>query len=96
MLARVKLALMLSTTDFDTELNGLISAAVKDLNVAGVEGLVITTDTADDLVIRAIITYVCYQFELIHGDQNRAKNLKVSYDEQKAQLSMSTGYTVLS
>ena len=96
MLARVKLALMLSTTDFDTELNGLISAAVKDLNVAGVEGLVITTDTADDLVIRAIITYVCYQFELIHGDQNRAKNLKVSYDEQKAQLSMSTGYTVWS
>lgn len=96
MLARVKLALMLSTTDFDTELNGLISAAVKDLNVAGVDGLVITTDTADDLVIRAIITYVCYQFELIHGDQNRAKNLKVSYDEQKAQLSMSTGYTVWS
>lgn len=96
MLARVKLALMLSTTDFDTELNGLISAAVKDLNVAGVEGLVVTTDTADDLVIRAIITYVCYQFELIHGDQNRAKNLKVSYDEQKAQLSMSTGYTVWS
>lgn len=96
MLARVKLALMLSTTDFDTELNGLISAAVKDLNVAGVEGLVVTTDTADDLVIRAIITYVCYQFELIHGDQNRANNLKLSYDEQKAQLSMSTGYTVWS
>lgn len=96
MLARVKLALMLSTTDFDTELNGLISSAVKDLNVADVEGAVISTDTTDDLVIRAIITYVCYQFELIHGDQNRAKNLKASYDEQKAQLSMSTGYTVWS
>ena len=96
MLARVKLALMLSTTDFDTELTGLIQAAIKDLNIAGVEGTTVTTDTSDDIVIRAIVTYVCYQFELIHRDQNRAKNLKVSYDEQKAQLSMSTGYTVWS
>ena len=96
MLARVKLALMLSTTDFDTELTGLIQAAIKDLNIAGVEGTTVTTDTSDDIVIRAIVTYVCYQIELIHGDQNRAKNLKVSYDEQKAQLSMSTGYTVWS
>lgn len=96
MLARVKLALMLSTSDFDTELTGLISAAVKDLNIAGVDGLTVTTDSTDDIVIRAIITYCCYQFELVYGDQNRAKNLKASYDEQKAQLSMSTGYTVWS
>lgn len=94
MLARIKLALMLSTNDFDTELVGLIKAAVEDLGIAGVEGLTVTTDSTDEIVIRAVITYVCYQFELIYGDQNRAKNLKASYDEQKAQLSMSTGYTV--
>ena len=94
MLARIKLALMLSTNDFDTELVGLIKAAVEDLGIAGVEGLTVTTDSSDEIVIRAVITYVCYQFELIYGDQNRAKNLKTSYDEQKAQLSMSTGYTV--
>lgn len=94
MLSRVKLALMLSTDEFDTELNGLIQAAVKDLNIAGVDGLTITTSTNDEIVIRAIVTYCCYQFELVYGDQNRAKNLKMSYDEQKAQLSMSTGYTV--
>ena len=94
MLARIKLALMLSTSDFDTELVGLIKAAVEDLGIAGVEGLTVTTDSSDEIVIRAVITYVCYQFELIYGDQNRAKNLKTSYDEQKAQLSMSTGYTV--
>jgi hypothetical protein len=96
MLARVKLALMLSTSDFDNELNGLISSAIKDLNIAGVNGDPVTEQTTDEIVIRAIITYVCYQFELLYGDQNRAKNLKVSYDEQKAQLSMSTGYTVWS
>ena len=93
MLSRVKLALMLSTDEFDTELNGLIQAAVKDLNIAGVDGLTITTSTNDEIVIRAIVTYCCYQFELVYGDQNRAKNLKTAYDEQKAQLSMSTGYT---
>ena len=93
MLARIKLALMLSTNDFDTELVGLIKAAVEDLGIAGVEGLTVTTDSTDEIVIRAVITYVCYQFELIYGDQNRAKNLKTAYDEQKAQLSMSTGYT---
>lgn len=94
MLARIKLALMLSTNDFDTELVGLIKAAVEDLGIAGVEGLTVSTDSTDEIVIRAVITYVCYQFELVYGDQNRAKNLKASYDEQKAQLSMSTGYTV--
>lgn len=94
MLARIKLALMLSTDEFDTELVGLIKAAVADLGIAGVEGLTVSTDSTDEIIIRAVITYVCYQFELVYGDQNRAKNLKTSYDEQKAQLSMSTGYTV--
>ena len=94
MLARIKVAMMLSTEEFDTELVGLIKAAVADLGIAGVEGLTVSTDSTDEIVIRAVITYVCYQFELVYGDQNRAKNLKTSYDEQKAQLSMSTGYTV--
>lgn len=93
MLARIKLALMLSTDEFDTELVGLIKAAVEDLGIAGVEGLTVTTDSTDEIVIRAVITYVCYQFELVYGDQNRAKNLKTSYDEQKAQLGMTTNYT---
>ena len=93
MLARIKLALMLSTDQFDTELVGLIKAAVEDLGIAGVEGVTVTTDSTDEIVIRAVITYVCYQFELVYGDQNRAKNLKTSYDEQKAQLGMTTNYT---
>lgn len=93
MLTRVKLALMLSTDDFDTELAGLIDAAVKDLGIAGVDGLTVTTSSTDEIVIRAIITYCCYQFELVYGDQNRANNLKKSYDEQKSQLSMADNYT---
>lgn len=94
MLDRVKLALLISDNDFDTELTGLISAACKDLGIAGVEGLTVTTSSTDDIIIRAIITYCGYQFELMHGSLDRSAAFKKSYDEQKAQLGMATGYTV--
>ena len=94
MLNRVKLALLISDNDFDNELNELINAAAKDLGIGGVEGLTVTTSTNDAIVIRAIITYCGYQFELMHGSLDRSNAFKKSYDEQKAQLSMSTGYTV--
>ena len=96
MLDRVKLALLISEDDFDSELNDLIEAAAKDLGVAGVDALVISTDTNDALIIRAIITYCGYQFELMHGSLDRSTAYKKSYDEQKAQMGMSTGYTTWS
>ena len=94
MLNRVKLALLISSTDFDTELATLIGAACKDLGIAGVEGLTVNTFSNDDIVIRAIISYCGYQFELMHGTLDRSEAFKRSYDEQKAQLGMATNYTV--
>lgn len=96
MLERVKLALLISEDDFDTELADLIDAAAKDLGIAGVDALVISTDTNDALIIRAIITYCGYQFELMHGSLDRSTAFKKSYDEQKAQMGMATGYTTWS
>lgn len=96
MLDRVKLALLISEDDFDTELSNDIEAATRDLGIAGVEGLTVSTDTNDAIVIQAIITYCAYQFELMHGSLDRSAAYKKSYDEQKAQLGMSTGYTVWS
>ena len=96
MLERVKLALLITDNDFDNELNNLILAAAKDLGIAGVDGLVISTSTDDALIIQAIITYCGYQFEVMHGSLDRSKAFKKSYDEQKAQLSMATGYTTWS
>lgn len=93
MLERVKLALLITGNTFDTELNSLISAAVKDLGIAGVEGLTVSTDSTDAIVIQAIITYCGYHFELLHGEESRSDRFKRAYDEQKAQLSMSTNYT---
>lgn len=94
MLERVKLALLISENDFDSELMDDINAAAKDLGIAGVEGLTVSTDSDDALVIRAIITYCGYQFELMHGSLDRSEAFKKSYDEQKAQMGMATSYTV--
>ena len=85
MLAKVKLALRISTNTFDTELTDLIEAAKLDLGVAGV----VVPATLDELVSRAIITYCKMSFGLPE-DYDR---LNRSYDEQKAQLSNASGYT---
>lgn len=93
MLNKVKEALQISVTNFDDELTDFIDAGVIDLNIAGVEGETVSTTTTDAIAQRALITYVAYQFEQLHGALDRADRLKASYDEQKAQLSMHTGYT---
>lgn len=94
MLDRVKLALLISSEDFDGELEDLIGGAVLDLNIAGVDDETTVSDNpTDKLVIRAIISYCGYHFELVHGTLDRADAFKKSYDEQKAQLGMATNYT---
>ena len=90
MLEKVKLALRITTTSFDSELQDLIDAAKVDLGIAGVL-IPVTTDSNLDVIIqKAIITYCKLNF----GEPDEYDRLKRSYDEQKAQLSMATGYTV--
>lgn len=96
MLERVKIALLITEDDFDDELKTSIEAAAQDLGVAGVEGDTVNVNTEDALVIRAITTYCGYQFELMHGSLDRSAAYKKSYDEQKAQMGMSTNYTIWS
>ena len=86
MLDKVKTALRIKTNAFDTELTDLINAAKTDLGIAGV----IVPDEVDAIVTRAIITFCKLSFGLPE-DYDR---LKKSYDEQKAQMSTATGYTV--
>ena len=85
MLQKVKMALRISTDAFDDELNDLINAAVLDLDIAGVD----SDHGVDGIITRAIITYCKCNF----GQPDEYDRLKASYDEQKAQLSMATGYT---
>jgi hypothetical protein len=85
MLEKVKMALRITTNAYDDELNDLISAAQTDLGIAGV----VLPETLDAICQRAIITYCKLHF----GEPDDYDRLKASYDEQKAQLSMATGYT---
>ena len=93
MIDKVREALQITSTASNSELQDLIDASIIDLNIAGVEGDTVTTSSTDPIAQRAIITYVAYQFEQLHGSLDRAEKLKASYDEQKTQLSMHTGYT---
>lgn len=86
MLKKVKTALRITTTAYDEELTDLIEASKLDLGIAGVK---IPADI-DQLVTRAIITYCKMSF----GLPEDYDKLKQSYDEQKAQMSNATGYTV--
>ena len=84
-LDKVKMALRITTTAYDSELTDLIEAAKLDMGIAGV----LLPSSLDELCDRAIITYCKMHF----GLPEDADRLKRSYDEQKAQLVTATGYT---
>ena len=79
-----KMALRVTTNAYDTEITNYIEAAKLDLGIAGVE-----TTVADNLVNTAVMTYVRMHF----GAPSNYDKLKASYDEQKAQMMMASGYT---
>lgn len=85
MLEKVKLALRITTDAFDGEIQDLIDAALADLGIAGVT----TITETDPLIIRAVTTFCRANF----GQPDDYDKLKYSYDEQKAQLQVATGYT---
>lgn len=86
-LTAVKTALRVTTNAFDDEITGLINAALLDMGLAGIT---VSTTTTDALVLRAVTTYCRLNF----GSPDDYDRLKASYDEQKAQMGMATGYTV--
>lgn len=85
LIAAAKMARRITTTAFDTQIGSLLDAALLDMGVAGVE----VPSELDALVQQAAITYFLMHF----GEPANYDRLKRSYDEQKAQLSMATGYT---
>ena len=85
MIQAAKLAARIKTMTFDDQIYALLNAALLDLGVAGVE----VPETVDALVQQAAVTYFLMNF----GQPDEYDRLKRSYDEQKAQLSMCTGYT---
>ena len=84
MIEKIKLARRIRTGAFDDEIRDLIEEAVADLGVAGVQGAL-----DNPLIRRAVRTFCLLNF----GQPENYDKLKSAYDEQKAQLSMRTGYT---
>lgn len=86
----VKISLRVTTNAYDSEIKDLIDSAKKDLQIAGImESVTVSTADMNKAVVTAIKTYCKMNF----GNPQNYENLKKSYDEQKAQMSMSTGYT---
>ena len=85
-----KLTLRLHTTAFDSEISDLIQACVADLEHRNaIQASQTESLPVDPLIKRAIKTYVRAFF----GTPEDPERLKADYDEQKATLMMTTGYT---
>lgn len=80
-----KMARRMTTNAYDAQVSRLLTAALRDLYVAGVD----LPATAEPLAVEAAITYFLVHF----GSPDEYDRLKASYDEQKAQLSTLTGFT---
>lgn len=87
LIQQAKKANRMVTSALDDEVERLLNAALLDLGIAGVE----VPEQLDPLVRTAAITYFLVHFGEPEAD--RYDRLKASYDEQKAQLQMATGYT---
>lgn len=86
-LSKIKTSLRIVTDEFDGELNTLMLSALADLGIAGVNGE--NAVISNPIVLLAVTTYCKMHF----GEPDEYDRLKASYDEQKAQLSMASGFT---
>jgi len=90
LLEDVKTSLGVWGNDFDGMIGDLILAAKADLGITDIDTETLTD--SNPLYKRAIITYCRLNFS-VFGLPDGYDRLKESYDEQKAQMSMATGYT---
>lgn len=86
----VKTALGVFDDEYDSMIADLILSAKADMGITDID----VNHLADDnpLFKRAIITYCRMNFA-IFGVPEGYDRLKASYDEQKAQMLMSSGFT---
>lgn len=91
MLEKVKLALRISNTAFDSEVQDLIDAARQDLILTGVSADKVSDDN-DPLIKRAITTYCKANFGWDNPD---AERLQKAYDMLKQHLSLAGDYNAV-
>ncbi len=88
-LEKVKVAMRRTGVNvpLDNEIVDLINTCMVDLSIAGVDG--VNAIITDPMVRLAFITFC----KMHDGEPDEFDRLKRTYDEIKAQMSMSTNYT---
>ena len=94
----VKTAVRVATSAYDAELTDMINAALSDMGITDIKQSMLVTTNPNPLIKRAIITYCKMNFGYAQysdtkGSSGSYERLKASYDEQKAQMLMSSTYT---
>jgi len=85
-LEAVRLAMAITTTAYDNELNDLIDAALMDMKTNGIN----VCDKQDDpLVLQAVKTY-CRAYFQSPADHDK---LVAAYEGQKGHMQICSGYT---
>ena len=87
MLNKVKLALRISNSAYDSEITDLINACKKELELAGIASSNIDDD--DEMIIRAVTLYCKANFGF---DNNDADRYITSYESIKTFLCTNTQY----
>lgn len=90
LLEDVKLALRISSSAFDIEVEDLIKAARQDLILSGVSSEKVNTDD-DPLIKRAITVYCKAHFG--YEDPIQAERFMKSYEALKTHIALSREYT---
>lgn len=93
LLDKVKVACRVTSAAYDDELTDLIAAALADMGITDISPAVLTSDDAaiNPLVRQAVVTFCRANFGTPSTDVYT--RLKEAYDEQKAQMLMSSSYT---
>jgi uncharacterized phage protein (predicted DNA packaging) len=89
LLAAVRLALRITSTAYDDEIQDLIEAARSDLKTAGVSAVCVDATDPDALVKRAIVTYSKAAFGMDNPDADR---YMAAYESLKVHLALSAEY----
>lgn len=93
LLDSVKVACRVASDAYDEELNDLIAAAFCDIGITDVVTGMLNERDADPLIVQAVKTYCRIHHPYDGMESGVLERLKASYDEQKAQLLMSSAYT---
>lgn len=87
MLTKIKLALRITSTTFDDEIQLYIDSCLAEMTALGVIGAIGTSK--DPQIIEAVISYCKWKF----GDNENKAEWEAIYHQKLAQLKTMTGHT---